>query len=253
LSRVTKSFVRAARAPDPVFAAKLAIAAVTSGVAVPPGPFAKEHTVVLRSGAAFPYKLLDVRAGDCIDDNGLPMISPASGLPLRLKAEWFTETAAGSATAVTIDNLGNTTVALPTEALIGCDVKVPVGDLIVTVGRAHAVSVQTDYNCATTVGAIDLNGQTGVALTSAAGPVTIKPATQLNIGAADQPAVLGGVLLDLMGQLLDVLVSHQHIGNLGAPTPLAPPMLLQLQQLKASFVTARTIVSDYVNLSKLPG
>jgi hypothetical protein len=252
VSKVLRKFVSANRLPDPLLAASFAATAATSGIVVPPGPFAKEHMLVLNTGAAFPEKLLDIRQGDVIDDQGNAVTLPSSGKNLRYKGEWFAESVLGGVFFVGIDDQGNFSVGLPSEASVGGDIKIPAGDLLVTIGKAHGIAVQTDYNVATAEGQMTFDAQTGFNLNVPDGSVVIKPSATLDVGRADEPAVLGAVLLDFLGQLLDVLVSHLHTGNMGAPTPLDPGSLANLNKLKADFVATKTLVSDYINFSKAP-
>jgi hypothetical protein len=251
-SRIARKYVRADRVIDPILGAGFVASAVTAGVVAEPGPWAKEYTRVIRSGAIFPEKLVDHREGDVIDDAGDPVNLTSSGKPLRMKAEYFADSLFGGVFFVGIDQDGNFSVAAPDEASVGGDVTIPAGDLLVTIGASHTVQVQTDYSLATAAGTMTLDAQTGFALTVNDGSITFAPSNTLDVGGADEPAVLGNQLLDFLGQFLDLFSQHLHTGNMGAPTPLDPAVITQVTQLKAQFVDQAALISDYINFSKLP-
>lgn len=252
VSKVSQQYIKADRIIDPFLGASVVASAALASVIVEPGPWAKEHLRVLYSGAALPEKLIDIREGDVIDDSGSVVNLSSSGQPLRFKGEWFTEGLLGGAFFVGIDKDGNFTVAAPDDASVGGDITIPSGDLILTLGKSHTVQVQTDYTLTAVDGGMTVGSQTGFQLTVNDGPITLLPSATLDIGGADEPAVLGNQLSDLLGQLLDLFSSHFHTGNMGAPTPLDPGALSQITQLKTQFVDQGAIISDYINLSKTP-
>lgn len=245
-------YIRSSRIIDPVFGAIYAASAATAGVVAQPGPWAKEHTRIIKTGAITPEKLIDVREGDVIDDYGDVMNLSKTGKPLRFKGEWFTEGLLGGALYVGVDRDGNFSVRAPDDATSGGDVAIPAGDLLIEVGANHTVQVQTDYALSTTEGNATIEAQTGYTVTVADGSIVLSPSVQLDVGQADEPAVLGNQLIDLLGQFLDLFGQHFHTGNMGAPTPLDPGGVSQAAQLKANFVDNKQIVSDYINFSKSP-
>lgn len=245
-------YVRSGRIIDPLFGANFVGSALASGIIAEPGPWAKEHTRILKSGALTPEKLIDIREGDVIDDEGEVMNLSKSGNALRFKGEWFTEGLLGGAFYVGIDKDGNFTVAAPDDASAGGDISIPAGDLELTVGANHTVQVQTDYTLSTTDGAMTVDAQTGYTLTVADGNIVFAPSGNLDVGGANEPAVLGNQLLDFLGQFVDLFTNHFHTGNMGAPTPLDPGGLAQTTQLKAQFIDQQAIISDYINFSKTP-
>ena len=249
---VKQQYVRADRIIDPILGGRLTAAALTSGIVAEPGPWAKEHLRVLYSGAAVPEKLIDIREGDVIDDSGAVVNLSSSGQPLRFKGEWFTEGLLGGAFFVGIDKDGNFSVAAPDDASVGGDITIPAGDLIMTLGASHTVQIQTDYTLTTVEGAMTLDSATGFQLTVNDGSIVLLPSATLDIGAADEPAVLGAQLTDLLGQFFDLFAQHLHTGNMGAPTPLDPGVISQVTQLKTQFIDQGAIISDYINLSKTP-
>lgn len=252
VSKVWKKYVRAERVIEPTLATNFATAAATAGVIAEPGPWAKEHTRILSTGAAYPAKLLDVREGDVIDDFGDVMRMSVTGKPLRLKAEWFCDDATGGVFFVGIDASGNFSVQAPDAATAGGQITIPQGDLLVTVGANHGVNVQNDYTLSTAQGGVTIESKTDMTLRVLDGSVVVLPSARMDVGQADEPAVLGNVMMDLLTQLLDLLASHMHTGNMGAPTPLDPVAVAQFNQLKSTFVTNKQIVSDYINFSKRP-
>ncbi len=80
----------------------------------------------------------------------------------------------------------------------------------------------------------------------------MKPSVQLNVGSANEPAVLGNALVTFLEQFVDLFAAHFHIGNIGNPTPLDPASIATANVLKAANLTSRLVLSDYINLSKLP-
>lgn len=60
---------------------------------------------------------------------------------------------------------------------------------------------------------------------------------------AANPLVLGTELKDLLQQLLQLLSTHTHVGNLGSPTS-APIEAAQFTQFKTDFVDNDTIFSE---------
>ena len=252
VSATETKYVRSGRVIDPAFGANFVASAVASGIVAEPGPWAKEHTRILKSGALTPEKLIDIREGDVIDDAGEVMNLRKSGEPLRFKGEWFTEGALGGALYVGIDKDGNFSVSLPDDATVGGDVSIPAGDFSLQLGANHFVQVQTDYTLATTDGTVAIDAQTGFSLTVPDGSIVMAPSATLDIGGADEPAVLGNELLDFLTQFVDLFAQHFHTGNMGAPTPLDPGGLSQATQIKTQFLDQKTIVSDYINFSKSP-
>lgn len=252
VSKVNSKYVRAGRVIDPQLAVSFAASALAAGVTVEPGPWAKEYLRILRSGAIYPEKLVDIREGDVIDDSGNVINLSASGKPLRYKGEWFADSLLGGAFFVGIDRDGNFSVAAPDEASVGGTVTVPAGDLMLTLGASHTVQVQSDYSLSTADGTMTLDAQTGYQLTVPDGSITFLPSATLDVGRADEPAVLGNQMLDFLGQFLDLFAQHLHTGNMGAPTPLDPGGISQTQQLKATFVDQQALISDYINFSKTP-
>ena len=252
VSKVTQKYIRADRIIDPVFAVEFTASAVASGVIATPGPWAKEYTRIINSGAIAPAKLVDIREGDVIDDSGTAVRLSSTGKPLRYKGEWFADGVLGGAFYFAIDQDGNFSMSTPTEASTGGDINISSGDLIVNIGKAHTLQVQTDYTLSTANGQMTIDSQGDYRLTVNDGSIALAPSNQLDVGAADEPAVLGNQLLDFLGQFLDLFSQHFHTGNMGAPTPLDPGGLSQTTQLKANFIDQRTIVSDYINFSKNP-
>jgi hypothetical protein len=252
VSKVKQEYVKADRVIDPVLAASVAASALAAGIVAEPGPWAKEHTRILYSGALLPEKLLDIREGDVIDDSGSVVNLSSSGQPLRYKGEWFTEGLLGGAFFIGIDKDGNFTVSAPDDASVGGDITIPSGDLILTLGKSHTCQIQTDYTLSTVDGSMTIDSKTGYQVTVGDGSITLLPSNTLDVGAADEPAVLGNQLTDFLSQFLDLFSQHFHTGNLGAPTPLDPGGLSQTTQLKAQFVDQGAIISDYINLSKRP-
>jgi|GEM_PF-4025122 len=252
VSKVNSKYVRADRVISPTLGASFIASSLAAGVTLEPGPWAKEYLRILRSGAIYPEKLVDIREGDVIDDSGNVINLTSSGKPLRYKGEWFADSLLGGAFFVGIDQDGNFSVSAPDEASVGGTVTVPAGDLTLTLGASHTVQVQTDYSLATSDGTMTLDAQTGYQLTVPDGSISLLPSATLDVGGADEPAVLGNRLLDFLGQLLDLFGQHFHTGNMGGPTPLEPGAVAQVQQLKASFVDQKTLISDYINLSKKP-
>lgn len=153
-------FVSADRQPDPDLTASVVQRAATDSIIVEQGPFAKEHLRILKTGALFPEKLLDIREGDVIDDEGNQVNLSLTGEPLRYKAEWFTDDERGGAFFVGIDNLGNFAVAAPDEAETGGDIKIPMGDLVIYIGVNETVTVQTDYSRTTVDGQMTIDCKT---------------------------------------------------------------------------------------------
>lgn len=245
-------YVRSGRIIDPIFGANFIGSALAAGIVAEPGPWAKEHTRILLTGALQPEKLIDIREGDVIDDSGEVMNLSKSGKPLRFKGEWFTEGLLGGAFYVGIDRDGNFSIAAPDDASAGGDIAVPAGDLTFQLGANHSVQVQTDYTLATAEGTVTIDAQTGYTLTVADGSIAFAPSATLDVGGADEPAVLGNQLLDFLGQFVDLFSQHFHTGNLGAPTPLDPGGLSQTTQLKTQFIDQQAIISDYINFSKTP-
>jgi hypothetical protein len=252
VSKVSQQYIKADRIIDPILGASVAASAVAAGVVVEPGPWAKEHLRILYSGAVVPEKLIDIREGDVIDDSGSVVNLSSSGQPLRFKGEWFTEGLLGGAFFVGIDKDGNFSVAAPDDASVGGDVTIPSGDLILTLGKSHTCQVQTDYTLTTVEGAMTVDSATSFQLATNDGAITLLPSATLDVGGADEPAVLGNQLVDLLGQFFDLFTQHFHTGNMGAPTPLDPGMISQVTQLKTQFVDQGAIISDYINLSKTP-
>lgn len=144
---ITSKFVTADRIIDPIILAKVTSTAAVSGVVPLPGPFAKEHLLVLKSGATLPSpeKLLDVRQGDVIDDEGEVVNLSSSGNPLRYKAEYFTESVLGGAVFLGIDDQGNWSAHFPDEAEVGGDLVIPAGDLLIRLGKNWVNTVENDY------------------------------------------------------------------------------------------------------------
>lgn len=251
-SKVNRKYIRADRLIDPALGASFIASAALASIAAEPGPWAKEYVRVIRTGAATPEKLVDYREGDVIDDTGAVINMTSSGRPLRVKAEYFVDGLLGGSFFVGIDADGNFSIAAPDAATAGSSLTVPAGDLLFSLGAAHTVQVQTDYSLSTTEGAATLNAQTGFSLTVNDGSITFLPSNTLDVGGADEPAVLGNQLLDFLGQFLDLFSQHFHTGNTGAPTPLDPAAVAQTTQLKAQFVDQAALISDYINFSKLP-
>ena len=252
VSKVWKKFVRAERLIDPVFGAEFAASAIAAGIVTEPGPWAKEHTRILSTGAALPSKLIDIREGDVIDDFGDVLNMSLTGNPLRFKGEWFCDNILGGAFFVGIDSDGNFSVQAPDAATTGGQLTIPQGDLIVQIGASHGVTVQTDYTLSTVEGGVNIESNTDMTVRVVDGSIVMQPSTRMDVGQADEPAVLGNVALNFFTQLIDLLVSHVHTGNTGAPTPLDPGAIAQLNQLKADFITNPQLVSDYINFSKQP-
>jgi len=153
---------------------------------------------------------------------------------------------------VGVDRDGNFSLTLPSEASVGGDIKIPSGDLLLTVGKSWATNVQADLSVATTDGVMTLDSQQDVTVTVRDGSIVLVPSQEVRVGQADEPAVLGNVLKDFMGQVIDLLATHFHTGNIGGPTPLDPGAVAQLNQLKAQFVDNDALLSDYIKISKAP-
>lgn len=247
-------FISADRAIDPALAASVAATAATSGVVVDPGPFAKEHTRILKTGSLFPPKLLDVREGDVVDDQGNVVNLSTTNAPLRYKGEWFMDGAQAGVFFVGIDKSGNFAVNLPQEAEAGGEMIIPSGDLLITIGKAHSVSVQKDYGLQTVDGSMTIDAKQEHNLTTREGNVTIKAAKaeihmtaksttqiikdkQIQLGGTADKAVLDSKLqteltrikgeLDLFKLTYDL---HQHqttatVGPSAVPGVIAPPMV----------------------------
>lgn len=246
-----RQYITADRAPDPEMVAAFVIKA-TEGILAEPGPFAKEYTRVLKSGALFPEVLVDHREGDVIDDRGTPVNLTTSGKPLRYKTELFMDSILGGVFFVGVDNEGNFSVTLPSEASVGGDLQIPDGDLYVSIGKSYNSTVGVDYTLSTADGVMTFDSFGDFSLTVQDGSIIFKPSVQFDVGTADEPALLGNQMLDFLGQLVDFCAQHIHIGNMGAPTPLDPSFIANFNKLKADFVTSKTLVSDYINFSKAP-
>lgn len=64
-----------------------------------------------------------------------------------------------------------------------------------------------------------------------------------------EPFVLGNVFKEMMEKLLTAIANHQHIGNLGVPTP--PPLnKSEFMSLKSSPVGDKKVLSDFITGEK---
>lgn len=64
-----------------------------------------------------------------------------------------------------------------------------------------------------------------------------------------EPFVLGNVFKEMMEKLLTAIANHQHIGNLGVPTP--PPLnQSEFMNLKSSPVGDKKVLSDFITGEK---
>lgn len=150
-------FISADREPSDELTQQTEAAAGESGIEAEQGPFAKEHTRILLSGASFPEKLIDVREGDVIDDEGNVVNLSASGEPLRYKGEWFMQSEDGGVFFVGIDDLGNFSVHAPDEAETGGDINIPMGELIINIGKSWINTVEEDFTLSCTEGGIEID------------------------------------------------------------------------------------------------
>ena len=181
IGAMRRIFARSARAPNPILTAKTIASGILAGVIPQPGPWAKEHTRILKSGSLIPPILLDVREGDVMDDFGIPVFSTLSGLPLRFKGEWFCDSPLGGEVFVGIDQMGNVGVALPTEATFGLDLKIALGDFTVSVGKNYANTVMMDYSVATASGKMTFDSALDYKVTTLGGAITMESATDYNL------------------------------------------------------------------------
>lgn len=60
------------------------------------------------------------------------------------------------------------------------------------------------------------------------------------------PAPVGNELLAMLTEFINDYKAHQHIGNLGAPTPLMAPDVTKAEDLLANHITNKKIVSKSV-------
>jgi hypothetical protein len=64
-----------------------------------------------------------------------------------------------------------------------------------------------------------------------------------------EPFVLGNVFVTMMNKLITAISNHQHIGNLGVPTP--PPInKAEFESIKSSPVGDKKILSDFITGEK---
>jgi hypothetical protein len=64
-----------------------------------------------------------------------------------------------------------------------------------------------------------------------------------------EPFVLGNVFVQMMQKLITAISNHQHIGNLGVPTP--PPInKAEFESLKSSPIADKKILSDFITGEK---
>lgn len=93
------------------------------------------------------------------------------------------------------------------------------------------------------VGEVQLYNQFGQAIYLKNGTV------HLGVAAASNPAVLGNELKAMLQELLTLLATHTHVGNLGSPT--TPPVeASQFTSIKSSQVDNNNILSQLVFLQK---
>ena len=184
--------------------------------------FAKEHLRILSTGIASPAKLIDVREGNVMDDSGKIIRSGDTGKPLRHLGRYFTS--AGQTCNTSIDEDGNVVVSAPFTAQVGGIAKFPAGDLQIQVGKSVAMTA----NQRIAMSAQDITFLPGLSLLGG----------KFNIGTnASEPAILGQQLLVFLQTLMDLVINHTHIGNLGGLTVLDPVSRAALQLLKTSYLS----------------
>ena len=92
--------------------------------------FAKEHSMVI-DWFGVPSTLVDHRQGIVVDNAGKQVISRQTANALRAQFQWFSENAA---TRAEIDDDGNVSVEVSSDASTGYVMSVPAGDLNLSVG-----------------------------------------------------------------------------------------------------------------------
>lgn len=75
---------------------------------------------------------------------------------------------------------------------------------------------------------------------------------KIHIGtkATSNPAPVGNELLAMLTEFINDYKAHQHIGNLGAPTPLMATDVTKAEDLLANHITNKKIVSSYIFIDK---
>lgn len=89
-------------------------------------------------------------------------------------------------------------------------------------------------------GEVQLYNQFGQAIYLKSGEVHI------GIAGTDNPVPTGNELLAMLLEFVADYKVHQHIGNLGAPTPLMEADVVAADELKANHLDNKKIVSKYV-------
>lgn len=198
------------------------------------GPFAKEYLRSLKSGSdTTPSILADLREGDVIDDDGKVMKSSFTGAPLRSLRRYYTLT--DQVLSIEVDQMGNLGAALPRDAVTGMEVKIPSGGLSVKTGRDMSWNGKGNW-AATMLGSVDW-----------------LPGRQFNVGTLhDEPAVLGAQLVTLLGGLIDLMESHFHPSGVPMTGPTDPASVARLEQLRATFLQTKQLLSDFIFFSKAP-
>lgn len=190
--------------------------------------YAKEYCRIFTNNL---QTLEDYRVGNVIDDSGNTVKSDEN-IPLRMQHIYYTSPT--ESVTLQIDENGTTKLEFPTTTKYlsinnkGEDIKIKTKkNLIIDIEEENMkvnVKQNIQYQC-----------------------------KEYRIGAADNVAVLGNELKTLFTELIQLLMTHTHIGNLGAPTALSPNVVTQLNTILNNYINNNAILSDFIKISKTSG
>ena len=188
--------------------------------------FAKEY---LRELTNSNQKLESLRIGDVINDSGNIEMS-SKGKALRYKHILFT--AADAEISMKIDEDGNINIILPDTAK---------EFNFFNNGEKLIFSTKKDFNMESREEHINIKSKKNTTI----------QCKELKIGNADDVVVLGNQLKALLIQLINLILGHTHIGNLGTPTAITPANIPQFNNLLTNFLNNDAILSDFIKISKV--
>ena len=188
--------------------------------------FAKEYLRELTNSS---QKLESLRVGDVIDDSGTIEMS-SKGKALRYKHILFT--AADAEISIKIDEDGNTNIILPDTTK---------EFNFYNNGEKLIFSTKKDFNIESREEHINIKSKKS----------TNMQCKELKIGNADDVAVLGNQIKTLLIQLINIVLGHTHLGNLGTPTVINPTDVPLFNNLLTTFLNNDAILSDFIKISKI--
>lgn len=190
--------------------------------------FAKEYTRVFTNDLQF---LEDYRVGNVVDDDGTILVS-TDNVALRVRHRYYTTST--DYVQLQIDENGTTLIEFPTTT-----------KYVNLINKGDDITIKTKKN-------ITIETQEENLRCNIKKNVQIQ-CKELRVGSADDFAVLANVLKNMLNEVMQMLMTHTHVGNLGAPTPLQSTDVTRINTIINSYLNNNAFISDYIKISKTAG